>query len=617
MKLPALNQIPARSGALRAIAATLLAAVLGWGCAAPPGSDAGAGSPAGGAAAAAPVTVRLLGLNDFHGHLETGSNSLNLPDPATPGRTLRVATGGAALLAGLIRSERSAAAFSLVLSAGDLVGASPLASSLLRDEPTIEVMNALGLSINAVGNHEFDGGLDELLRLVRGGCAPPAPAGSRSMTGESCADPSRPFTGARFDDGPGRGFLAANVVRADGEPVLPAYAIHRFGGVPVAFVGVVTRNTPSMVSPSGVAGLRFLDEAQTLNRYARELRAQGVRTLVAVVHEGGETRGGWNDPSCPGARGRIFDIERRLDADYAVVFSGHSHQAYACRMGGQNGRIVVQSAAFGRALARVDLAIDPTSGRADLARSSVLNLPVVSPSNPPEVLAVYPAAQPDPAVQTLVDAAVQRAAPRARMPIGRLEAPITRRVEADSAGDHPAGRLIADAQLAATRAPGQGGAQVAFMNPGGIRGDFPCSPAPCDLSFGDAFAIQPFGNSLVVMTLSGAQLKSLLEQQARGVNAERARLLQPSAGLRYHWQASASAGQRVSGLEIEGRPVQDSDRIRVVVNSFLAEGGDGFSVLAEGQERTGGPLDLEALSRYLQASALPVPVPRDIRILRR
>lgn len=593
-------------------ASGLLALGLVASCTLPPGPSGG--SPAAKAAEASPLRVRLLAINDFHGHLEAGSNSLSLADPQAPGRRLRVATGGAATLAGLVRAERAAVPHSLLLSAGDLVGASPLASSLFRDEPTIEVMNAMGLALNAVGNHEFDGGLAELQRLVMGGCADRT--GDAAFAGESCADPARPYGGSRLAPGPGRGFLAANVVDVDGRPVLPPYAVHRFDGVAVGFIGVVTRTTPTIVMPAGIWGLRFLDEAETLNRRAAELKAQGVRAIVAIVHEGGTIDGDWNDPTCPGARGPIFDIERRLSSDIAVVFSGHSHQGYACRMGGPAGRVVMQAYSFGRGLARVDLALDRTRGTVDLAATQALNLPVVHAGNPPDVLARFPPAVPDAAIAARVDEAVARAAPRAARPLGQLAGPATRAPEPTGAGDHAAGRLIADAQLAATRAADRGGARLALMNPGGIRGDFACRPAPCSITFGDAFTVQPFGNSLVVMTLSGTELAAVLEQQATGVNSQRPRLLQPSAGFSYRWNPSAAPGQRASDLRLEGRPVAPGDSVRVTVNSFLAEGGDGFTVLTQGRDRTGGPLDIEALAAWLKAANGPLLPPSEPRILR-
>ncbi len=546
-----------------------------------------------------PVSLRLLGFNDFHGHLEPGANALTLQDPVNPAATVRVATGGAAYLAGKLNELRAGQAHTITLSSGDMIGASPLASSLFRDEPTIEVMNAMGLGLNAVGNHEFDKGLTELLRVVNGGCA----ANSPDLPFTSCPVASRPYGGSKLAEPPGRGFLAANVVGVDGKPVLPPYAVRSFGGVRVGFIGVVTRVTPTVVVPSGVVGLRFLDEAETLNRYAAELQAQGVKAIVAMVHEGGMINGDWNDTSCPGAQGPIFDIAKKLSPQIDVVFSAHTHQGYNCRV---DGKVVIQAFSFGRGISQVDLVLNPETGEVDRSRTRAINVPVVNPSNPPEIAAKFPPARPDPAVQRIVAEATQLATPRAQRVIGRLATSITRNPEPTSAGDHPAGRLIADAQLAATRSPDRGSAQIAFMNPGGIRGDFNCTASPCDITFGQAFLVQPFGNTLTVMTLTGAQIKELLEQQATGVNAQRPRILQPSAGFSYTWAASAPAGERARNLRLIGSPVDPALSYRVVVNSFLADGGDGFTLLTQGTERLGGALDLDAMVDFLRASSGPV-----------
>jgi 5'-nucleotidase len=546
-----------------------------------------------------PIPVRLLAINDFHGFLEPTGLALTLPDPADGRTPVRVNTGGAAFLSTRLQQLRSGQAHTLTLSTGDLIGASPLVSSLFRDEPTIEVMNAMKVELNVVGNHEFDKGLAELRRLVEGGCA--TDTGDPNLA--SCAVPGRTYGGARFASGTGRGFLAANVVDESGRTVFPPYAIRRFAGVPVGFIGVVTQTTPTIVVPSGVAGLRFLDEAETLNRYAAELVSQGVQAIVALVHEGGVTDGNWNDSACGNPRGPIFDINRRLAPSIDVVFSGHTHQGYNCRL---DGRVVIQGTAFGRAISVVDLVLDPAGRDVDRDRTTARNVAVVNATNPPDVAARFPPVAADPAIQAIVDQYAALAAPRANRVIGRLAGAVTRTPEPASAGDSPAGRLIADAQLAATRAPDRGAAVVAFMNPGGIRADFPCPAAPCDLTFGQAFTVQPFGNSLVVMTLTGAQIKELLEQQATGVNAARPRILQPSDGFTYTWTAAARDGERAGNLRLNGRAIEAAARYRVVVNSFLADGGDGFTVLRQGTQRLGGAQDLDALIAYLRSQPGPV-----------
>ena len=593
MNRPIHALVPRASKRAAGVAAVAAVAALVVGCAGGPGGQGGSGGPG------APIPVRLLAINDFHGHLEPGSNSLPLPDPANPAATVRVNTGGAAFLATQLEALRQGRRHTMTVSTGDLIGASPLVSSLFRDEPTIEVMNAMKVELNVVGNHEFDRGLTELKRLVEGGCNTDASDPNVS----SCARPGRPYAGARFSSEPGRGFLAANVVDASGRPVFPPYAVRRFEGVPIGFIGVVTRSTPTIVVPSGVAGLRFLDEADTLNRYAAELSGRGVKAIVALVHEGGITDSGWNDTACVNGRGPMFDIMKRLSPEIDVVFSGHTHQGYNCRI---DGKVLIQGTAFGRAVSMVDVVLDPTTRDIDRSKSAALNVPVVNATNPAAVAAKFPPLAADPGIQAIVDEYVALAAPRANRVIGRLAAAITRNPEADGGGDSPAGRLIADAQLAATRSPERGGAVIALMNPGGIRADFPCEAGPCNLTFGQAFTAQPFGNSLVVMTLTGAQLKALLEQQATGVNAARPRMLQPSEGFTYTWSAGAPDNARASDLRLRGQPIDPAARYRVVVNSFLADGGDGFTVLTQGTERLGGAQDLDALVDHLRT--LPAPV---------
>ncbi|WP_157548887.1 bifunctional metallophosphatase/5'-nucleotidase [Piscinibacter sakaiensis] len=567
------------------------------------------------AQAAEPVPLRLIAFNDFHGNLEAAQLNLVLADPAAPGRTLRVPVGGAAALAGLVTRLRDGAPNALLLSSGDLIGAAPLISTLFHHESTIDLMNRIGLDLNAAGNHEFDAGIDELRRLYAGGCA--APTAQAAVT--SCA--MGPWTGARFP------LLAANVLGRGGRPALAPYVVRQVQGIPVGFIGAVTRSTPSIVVPSGVAGLRFVDEAQAINRSAAELRRRGVRALVAVVHEGGEVgppgrRADWNDETCPQREGPVFEMARQLDRAVGVVFSAHTHQGYRCVI---DGRVVIQATSYGRGVSVVDLALDPATRALIPARTRSINLPVLNEATdadpaarlreriaagaPEPYAAVLRVTRPDPAIAERVAEYARIVAPKAGQPVGRIGGRFTRSAAPGAQGDSAAGRLVADAQLAATRDPARGGAQLALMNPGGIRTDLDCGPAPCEVSFGQAFSMQPFGNSLVVMTLSGAQLKALLESQQRGAMAEPS-FLQPSAGLSYRWLAKAPAGERVQDLRLDGQPISPDQRLRVTVNSFLAEGGDGFVLLREGRERLGGLQDLDALIAHLKTGPAPQPQPR-------
>lgn len=539
---------------------------------------------------AEPARVRLIAFNDFHGHLLPGDLTIAVPHPADAGRALAVRSGGAAFLATRIAELRREQPASVVLSAGDLIGASPLVSALFRDEPTIEAMNEIGVDVNAVGNHEFDQGVTELRRLVAGGCAS-TPRGEFA----TCAHPAGRYEGARFP------FLAANVVDRGSQPLFAPYIVKDVDGVRIGFIGVVTRTTPGIVAPRGIAGWRFLPEAPTLNRYAAELRAQGVRAIVAIVHEGGESDGGIDE--CVNPRGPIFDIVARLDKAVDVVLSAHTHRAYRCVI---DGRIVIQGASFGRLVSVVDLEIDRVSGEVVAARAR--NVPVPNDRNTdPEVLAAFPPLQPSPRVAALVAHYAERAAPLAERPVGRIGGPFERR--AGDGGDHAAGRLIADAHLAATRV---NGAQIAFTNPGGIRTDLVARAPDGAVTYGDLFAMQPFGNTLVTMTLTGAQLERVLEAQWRR-DGERVLFLQPSAGFTYAWTDRGQRGARIvrGSMQLDGRPVRSEERYRVTVNSFLAAGGDGFRVFREGRDRVGGPLDIDALAEFIRARSADAPLAPD------
>jgi 5'-nucleotidase len=590
--------------------ARLWTSTLGWaalaliaGCATAPEAPAPSSAPA------EPVTVRLIAFNDLHGHLESTGLTLPWPDPADKSKVHRLHAGGAAHLAGLVQSLRAGARHHLTLSGGDMIGATPLVSALFFHESTIEVANRMGVDIGVLGNHEFDAGQDELLRIQNGGCAP----NKADSPFVSCA--LGRFEGAKFQ------MFAANVRKADDVPLFPASVVREFGGIRVGFIGAVTKLTPNIVVPSGVAGLKFLEEAASINAEAQRLKAQGVEALVAVIHEGGETGTPglpmeWNDVGCPRPRGEIFEIVRRLTQDVDLVFSAHTHQGYRCLV---DGRPVLQATSSGRGVSVADIVLDPKTRDIDRTRTTHRNLPVFNERSDAALREAIIAAEPAPWAQALrearpVQAVAQRVAeyaqaaqPRAQRPVGRIGGNFERAARTDAS----AGRLVADAQWLATRSPQLGGAELALMNPGGVRTDLRCPAAPpCTVTYGDVFAMQPFGNSLVVMTLTGAELKQLLEDQQRpGRNSPH--YLIPSSSLTYSWNASAPHGQRVRDLRVGGVPVEPARDVRLTVNSFLAEGGDGVSMLTRGRQRLGGALDLDALVAHLSsASPSPDPVPR-------
>ena len=549
----------------RSLRAALAAAIVLGPCA--------AAAPA---IAADPVDVQLLAINDFHGHLEADTPGGISPAPGAPS----VPAGGAAYLATHLERLEGDNRRSLLVSSGDLIGGSPLLSSLFHDEPTVEAMNRLGLDMNGVGNHEFDEGYEQLRRMAQGGC----------HAEEGCADGDG-YEGAEFP------FLAANVVdRNSGRTIFPASVVRRFGRLKVGFVGAVLESTPEIVSQTGIRDLEFRDEAEAVNRQIPRLRRRGVQAVVVLLHQGSRQSGTINE--CAGLDGPVADIVTRTSGEVDAFLTGHTHNAHVCEI---DGRLVTQGASFGRTITDVDLALDRRTGevREAVARN----------------VAVTQDVEPDAEMAAFVERYRLLAAPLAARPLGRLAAPVTR--TADDSGESPAGNLIADAQLASTQ---PAGAVAAFMNPGGVRADF----ADAEVSYGEAFTVQPFNNSLVTLTLSGAQVAELLKAQWCGQTA--ARILQPSAGVSYTWDASRaaaalgrpceSAENPVSDLRIGGEPVTREGTYRITVNSFLAEGGDRFSVLAAGTERTGGAVDLEALEAYLAPTATgePLAVPATDRI---
>ena len=526
------------------------------------------------AAPSGTVNVQILALNDFHGNLE--------PPAGSSGRIGTINAGGVEYLATHIKQLRATNPNTVVVSAGDMIGASPLISALFHDEPTIEAFNLIGLDYNAVGNHEFDEGAAELVRMQEGGCHPV----------DGCQD-GDPFNGASFR------YLSANVVRdKNGKTLFPAYKIRSFAGAKIAFIGMTLEGTPTIVTPSGVAGLTFLDEADTVNALIPELRKKGVETIVVLIHEGGFPTGGYNE--CPGISGPVVDIVNRTDDEVDLFITGHTHQAYNCVI---DGRIVTSASSFGRLVTDIDLTIDRSSGEMVSAQA---NNVIVTRDVPKDSL-----------LTALVDKYRAISAPLANRVIGAISADITRTVNA--AGESALGDVIADTQLAATAPAGFGGAVIAFMNPGGIRADFTYSQISGgelagEVTYGEAFTVQPFGNSLVTMSLTGAQIDTLLEQQFLGCGTQNAnRVLQVSNGFAYSWSLSAAPCNKVdpASILLNGVPVNANGTYRVTVNSFLADGGDNFSVLIQGINRLGGEVDLDALVTYFGANSPVAPGPRN------
>lgn len=516
------------------------------------------------AAAPAPIEVQVLGLNDFHGNLETPADPVPLRTP--DGRVTKEQAGGAAQLAATLGRMRAGQA-SVTVAAGDLIGATPLVSAYFLDEPTIRALSMAGLDYAAVGNHEFDKGGAELRRMQDGGC-------EKHTSRQPCrVEPHQP-AGFRY--------LAANVFTKDGTTFFPGTAIRQVGPVKIGFIGMTLKETATLVTPAGVAGLTFADEAETANALVPGLKAQGADAIVLLIHQGGRVPTVYDAMGCEGLSGEIVPILGKLDPAIRVVVSGHTHHAYACEIEAGGGpRLLTSAGKNGYLVTDIRLKFDPASRR--LIAATAVNEPVLADG--------------DPEVHALVDRYVAAARPAAERVIGRLSGPALKDPED---GDSSAGELIADAQLAATRAPGRGGAEIAFINSRGVRTDL-IPRGDGSVTFGQIFAMQPFGNNLVVKTLTGAQLKALLEQGFREVNGKvsASSLLIPSEGFSYRFDVRRAAGERITAMTLKGRAIVPARSYRVTVNNFLASGGDGYSVLGQGKDALDAGLDLDALEAWL------------------
>jgi 5'-nucleotidase len=583
--------------------------------------------PAAGAApqpAAKPVpkvkdtNVQLLAINDFHGHIEP-----NTPGTIQVGQRLGTGTeprvvnigvpaGGAEYLATHIKTLRQANPNTITVGSGDLIGASPLTSGLFHDEPAIEALNAIGLDVSGVGNHEFDEGLAELYRMLNGGCHPV----------DGCQDGDS-FLGAIFQ------YLAANVFFVGtNTTVLPPYEIRKIDNAKIAFIGLTLEGTPLIVTPSAIEGLEFRDEIVTVNALVTKLRSeQGVRSFVILLHQGGfqnppfsnatpnadpaRALPGWADPNrCENMSGEILDIANGLSDEVDVIVSGHTHAHYICAGANEiDGKVVTSASSFGRLVTDIDLVIDHQSK--DIKSATARN-----------VIVTQTVAK-DPAVTAIVNKYKTIAAPIANRVVGSIMADLksTRDGAANAAGESALGDVIADAQLEATTPTDFGGSVVAFMNPGGIRAPIIKDPSlPADVAdpvtYGEIFAVQPFGNTLTVKTCTGATIQTLLDQQWTVVPAgEGPRVLQISNSLRYSWASSRPINDRVldSSVTINGAAVVATTPYRVTMNSFLADGGDGFSAFRACTNQLGGEVDVDALGRYFMAHS-PISPPTLNRI---
>jgi 5'-nucleotidase len=523
---------------------------------------------------AQPIEVQILAFNDFHGNLETPA-----PFEVTEadGSKRTITTGGAAHLAAALAGLRAGHPNTVTVSAGDTIGASPLISANYLDEPTIDAMNLLGLEYGSVGNHEFDKGVAELKRMQAGGCA-------KYTRRTPCG--LEPFAGAKFR------YLAANVIGTDGKTIFPAYAIKSFGPIKIGFIGMTLKGTKQLVTPSGVRDVTFTDEAETANALVPKLKAEGADTIVLLIHQGGKLPEFTTGNGCDGIYGDILPILPKLDPAIATVISGHSHWAYVCK-GTQQvaGRLLTSAGKYGYFVTDLRLRFDPATHR--LTGQDAANVVVGNGERGD-----------DPAVKSLVGRYATAIAPVANQVIGRLTATAAKN---DDESEGPAADLAADSMVAATN----GAAQIALVNATGIRVDLPGG----DVRYKDAFAMMPFGNNLVVMSLTGAQLKAVLEQQYAvplRPNKTLPAALAPSAGFTYAVDMKRPEGSRVSDLRLAGKALDADGRYRVVVNNYMASGGDGLTGFTVDPNPTDtGIIDLDALVAWIAKGQTP-PTPNRI-----
>ncbi|MER7762070.1 bifunctional metallophosphatase/5'-nucleotidase [Streptomyces sp. NPDC097619] len=591
-----MSATPQRHRRNRKLALTALVVTVGAGAlvaGALPAGAAPTGTSGGGSAHGRYVDVQLLSVNDFHGTLEPPQGSSgNVTERQADGTTKAIPAGGVEYLATSLRKAREGQRFSVTAAAGDMIGGSPMLSGLFHDEPTIEALNKLDLDVTSVGNHEFDEGRQELLRMQYGGCHPK----------EGCFEYGKTFTGAEFP------YLAANVTDVKTKrPLMKPYWVWKKEGVKIGFIGVTLEGTPDVVTAEGVKGLKFGDEVETINKYAAELNKQGVKSIVALIHEGGLPASAAYNDSCDtagggaGISGAIVDIAKNVDAKVDALVTGHTHQAYTCTIPDPAGkpRTVTSAASLGRLYTESTLRYDRKTQ--DIVRTSVKSANHVVTRDQAKAADM----------SELIGRWNELAKPIADRPQGYISADIAGRGSA--AYEKPLGNLIADAQLEALAPAAKGGAQLAIMNPGGIRSDLAYAKSGDEaedgiVTYGEAFTVQPFNNMMNVVDLTGAQLITALQQQVSGtVNGPAPKILQVSKGFTYTLDLTRAGADRivVDSVRLDGLPIDPTRTYRVAMNEFLAGGGDGFTVLKEHKNKLVGLPDLDAFNAYLAAHSTP------------
>lgn len=547
------------------------------------------------------VEVGIIAINDFHGALEPPKAAV--PAPGPDGKPIQVPAGGAAWLASAVDALKAAHPNNVVVAAGDLTSASQLASSLYLDEPAVGVMNRLGLEFNAVGNHEFDRGPKELQRLQNGGC-------EKNTQLVPCK--VEPFKGATYK------YLSASTYREDGSTLFPATGIKTFGQgegkVTVGFVGLSLKTVPTLVSPNQLKGLTFGDEAEAINRAIPALKAQGADAVVVLIHQGGKTTA--QDPNaCTDLTGDIKPILDRLNPGVDLVVSGHTHWQYVCQYDrpGQAGPLLLTSAGvYGKLVTDITLTIDPATHKviAKKAHNVIVQSPgYTSPRGDAPNTPLYPQFQPRADVAAFVGTYVNDAQSLIARPVGKLSGSVAKGKAGDIETGGTLGNLIADSQRFGAK---DAGAQIAFTNPFGIRTAIDPA-ADGTVTFGQVYAVEPFNNELVTMTLTGAQVRALIEDGLDDAGDQQA--IAPSAGLHYSFDMRRPSGSRVVSLTLNGKPLAPTAKYRVTAVNFLTEGGDGFATFKQGTDIVRGMIDNEAFQQWL--GAVPVrQVPREERVTR-
>ena len=534
------------------------------------------------------VDVQILAINDFHGALE--------PPAGANGRIANTVAGGVEYLAAHLARLKAANPRTIVVSAGDNIGGTPLLSSLFHDEASVEALNVAGLELSAVGNHDLDEGWWELYRMVKGGCHPV----------DGCQD-GTPYEGAKY------AYLSANITldpkKADPariaaaavkgtqpRPLFTPYVIKEFDGVRVGFIGLTLQGAPRIITPPSTQGLTFSPEPEAANEAVKQLRRRGVDAIVVLMHEGGVQRRGTDPDACENISQDIVGLVNRMSSDIDVVVSGHSHAAYNCTIGT---KLLTSASSSGRVVTDIDLTLERRTGR--LVSKSAHNI-IVSRDVPAT------------AAETALIARYQPLAVKVGgRVVGAVAAAIPRAF--NDAGESALGNVIADAMLEASQNTPGGGGDVAFMNSGGIRADIPATAgAPSTaVTYAQLFEVLPFGNIVMAKTMTGDTLVQLLEEDHARVIVGPARILQPSRGFGYTYDSSRPVGQRVdrASIRINGAPLVPAQKYRVVSIDFIWNGGDDFSIVKSAADPVTVGTDVDVLADYITKHSPVRPGPQD------